>query len=122
MARFLTQEWLDAVAAAIPSNELGTVRFTLQQIVKGTPEGDVCYVTTFGDGRVSAELGATDNADVTITQDHATAMELAGGELIAQAAFMQGKLKVTGSMGSLLQNQAAIAALGRAMSAVPTGL
>jgi hypothetical protein len=31
---------------------------------------------------------------------------------------MQGKLKLTGNMGKLLQNQAALDALGRAMSTI----
>lgn len=120
MPGFGTQEWLDAVAAQVAADEIADVTFTLQQVVRDTPDGDISYVVRFADGGAVASLGPADDAEVTITQDHATALELARGDLIAQAAFMQGKLKVTGDMGALLRNQNAIAAWVRATSEVET--
>jgi putative sterol carrier protein len=57
---------------------------------------------------------------VTITQDYETAAALSRAELNAQAAFMQGKLKVQGNMGKLLQNQSALDALGPVMAGFQT--
>jgi putative sterol carrier protein len=121
MLRFLSAQWCDELARGLQDEpSVAGITFTLQQVVTSGPDGDVSYWTSFTDGRASAGLGRAPQPDVTITQDYATAAELARGELVAQAAFMQGRLKVTGSMGSLLQNQAAVAAIGEAASALPT--
>jgi hypothetical protein len=123
--RFTSQEWLDAVIAALGAADarasLQGVVVTLQQIVTGGPEGEVRYWLAFADGDVEGGLGdAPSGADVTIAQDYETATALARGELNAQAAFMQGRLKITGNMGKLLQHQAALDALGSAMSTIAT--
>lgn len=123
MSRFGSQGWIDDVVAALrrsteASGSLRGVSLRLQQIVSGTPDGDVSYWTVFEDGTVTGGIGEVADPDVTITQDHATAVALARGDLNAQAAFMQGKLKVTGNMGKLLQHQEAIAALGPVMASL----
>jgi putative sterol carrier protein len=114
VARFLTQEWLDELVSALNSSldaSLRDVRITLQQIVIDAPDGQVALWTTFDNGAVTAGLGQATDADVTITEDYETGAALARGDLNFQGAFMQGKLKITGNMGKLLQNQAALQAL-----------
>ena len=122
--RFLSEEWVDALVAALNgSSDLRDVDVTIHQVVTGATDGDVAYWLAFDRGTVTGGTGApSDKADVTITMDHATATDLAREEINAQAAFMQGRLKVTGNMGKLLQHQAAIAALGPSMASISTDL
>jgi putative sterol carrier protein len=126
MAKFLTEEWMDAVRDALQQSEdvqnaVKGVDLTIQQVVTGVPDqGDAQYWTKFADGSIEGGLGEAPDADVTITQDYDTAASMNRGELNAQAAFMQGKLKVTGNMGKLLQHQGAMQALGPVIQAVPT--
>ena len=125
MAKFLSQEWADDVLGALNGSDdvrgaIKGVQLCIQQVVTGAPEGETTYWTKFADGKVSGAIGDAGDADVTITQDYDTAVAMNKGELNAQAAFMQGKLKVTGNMGKLLQNQGAMQALGPVLSAVPT--
>jgi hypothetical protein len=121
MARFLSSEWCAEVVATVAKDaSIAGQTVTIEQLVTAGPDGDVTYWMSFADGNVSGGIGKADRPDVVITQDYATATELARGELVAQAAFMQGRLKVTGSMGALLQNQTALAALGPAMSSLET--
>lgn len=122
MPKFLSQEWLDAVVAGLKaSDDFRDVDVTVQQVVTGVSGGEVRYWLRFEGGNVEGNLGdAPDRTDVTITQDVETAASLSCGELNAQSAFMQGKLKITGNMGKLLQHQAALQALGPVMSTVET--
>jgi hypothetical protein len=122
MNRFLSDGWVDALLAGLnDSEDARGVELTLQQIVTGAPGGDVRYWTRFAAGSVEGGAGdAPDQPDVTISQEYETAVALSRGEINPQGAFMQGKLKITGNMGKLLQQQAAIQALGPAMSQIET--
>ncbi|MEX0873613.1 MAG: SCP2 sterol-binding domain-containing protein [Actinomycetota bacterium] len=125
MVKFLSPEWAESVTIALNDSTdikgaLKDVELTLQQIVTGGPDGEVTYWTRFVDGYVEGGVGDAPEPDVTITQDYETAVALARDELNAQSAFMQGKLKVKGNMGKLLQNQSAIQALGPVMASVQT--
>ncbi|MGH9085274.1 MAG: SCP2 sterol-binding domain-containing protein [Acidimicrobiales bacterium] len=104
MAAFLSAEWLELqpqLAADLPERPGASAR--MQIVVTGTPEGEVAYVQQIEDGRLTAaSLGRDDAADVTLTQTHADAVAIARGDLDANAAFMQGRVKVTGNMGSLM--------------------
>jgi SCP-2 sterol transfer family protein len=125
MAKFLTAEWAASLVGALNGSDevktaLAGVDLTIQQVVTGAPGGETKYWTKLVDGSVHAALGETADPDVVITQDYDTAAAQDRGELNAQAAFMQGKLKITGNMGKLLQNQKAVAAMGPVVSAVPT--
>ncbi len=126
MAKFLSEEWGDQVREALNASDdvksaTKGVDLTIQQVVTDVPDrGEVKYWTQFNDGQVDGGTGEAENADVTITQNYETAAALNRGELNAQAAFMQGKLKVSGNMGKLLQHQGAIQAVGPVMSQVET--
>jgi putative sterol carrier protein len=121
MAEFLSKPWIDEVCAALSASDdrsLGDVELTLQQVVTDAPGGEVAYWLTFDRGNVSGDLGRAGDADVTFAMDHSTALALAKAELNHQAAFMQGMLTVTGNMGKLLKQQAALTVLGPAMASV----
>jgi hypothetical protein len=104
MVAFLTQEWLDlqrTLAEGLPERPGATAR--LQVVVTGGPGGEVGYVQAIEDGRlVEGTLGKDAAADVTLTQAHADAVAIAKGELDANAAYMQGRVKVVGNVGSLM--------------------
>lgn len=105
MPAFLTQEWLDlqrSLAGELPERPGASAR--LRVVVTGTPAGEVRYVQAMEDGRlVECALGADDAAvDVTLTETYDDAVAIVRGELDANAAFMQGRVKVVGDMGRLM--------------------
>ena len=116
MARFLSEEWSErAVAALNASDDVRSatkdIRFTIQQVITGAPGGEAKYWVELIDGSVGGGIGEAPAPDVTITEDYETASALARAEINPQAAFMQGKLKVAGNMGKLLQHQEAMATI-----------
>ncbi|HEY1467083.1 MAG TPA: SCP2 sterol-binding domain-containing protein [Acidimicrobiales bacterium] len=104
MAKWLTQEWLDetrTLAADQPDRPGASAR--MQYEVTGGPDGDVKYYWVLEDGHLQeSALGVLADAEVTLTTGWADALAIQKGELDANAAFMQGKVKVAGNMGMML--------------------
>lgn len=104
MARWLSQEWLDEstrLAIGQPVRPGATAR--LQYVITGGPGGDVSYYWVVVDGQlVENRLGVLPDAEVTLTETYDDAMRIQKGELDANAAFMQGKVAVTGDVAKLL--------------------
>src|SRR4051794_2923310 len=104
MPKWLTQEWLDEfakLAESQPDRPGATAR--MQYIVTGGPEGDIHYYWLLENGKLQeAKLGDLPDAEVTMTQSYDVAMQIQKGELDANAAFMQGRVKVTGNMAKLM--------------------
>ena len=121
MARYLSPEWFAAVQAAadavvVPDNGDGAP-LVLRQVITGGPDGDVTYRLVIGAGSVAVEPG-DGPADLTLTQDYPTAVALLRGELSAPAAFMTGRVRVSGNLGALLAQQPALEALQGAFDRV----
>jgi hypothetical protein len=114
LAGFLTDDWLDDLEAAAQRADLDTKgALVLQQIIPDGPGGDeVAYALVVADGRVRVERGRVSDADLTFTQDLATAEAIHRGELSAQAAFMQGRLRLGGDLRTMIERAAELAALG----------
>jgi putative sterol carrier protein len=75
----------------------------MQYEVTGGPDGDVKYYWVLEDGHLrESALGVLADAEVTLTTPWADAMAIQKAELDANAAFMQGKVKVAGNMGIVL--------------------
>jgi len=111
MPRYLSTEWLGELdrAAAGDAELTGLtagVRLAIQQVVTGGPDGDVRYAVRLDDGAVRVVQGEDASADVTVTEDHATAVAVSRGELSPQAAFMTGRIRVGGDMAALMAHQA----------------
>jgi SCP-2 sterol transfer family len=107
VTKWLTQEWFDETGAmgADPSPPWWPPgpAARIQVEVTGGPDGDVSTHLELADGRlVSRAPGAVDAADVTLTTVWQDAVAMQRGELDPNVAFMQGKLKVAGSMGVLI--------------------
>ena len=104
MPKYLTQEWMDTakeLAQDFPETPGASVR--MQQVITGGPDGDVKYYTVIENGKTLEQtLGEDPNAEVTLTNSYDDAVKIMKGELDANAAFMQGKVKVTGNMAKMM--------------------
>ena len=104
MPKYLTQEWLDVtreMAADQPERPGASAK--MQYVVTGGPEGDVSYYWVLENGKLlESKLGTMDDPEVTLTQSYDDSVKVSKGELDANAAFMQGRVKVTGNMAKLM--------------------
>ncbi len=104
MAKWLTQEWLDAsteLAKDQPVRPGASAK--LQYVVTDGPDGDIAYYWIVVDGLlVENRLGALVDAEVTLTESFEDAQRMQLGELDANAAFMQGRIKVSGDVAKLM--------------------
>ena len=105
MPKYLTQEWLDDVtkmAQGQPDRPGASAR--MQYVVTGGPEGDIKYYWVLENGKLlENKVGEISDADFTLTLTWDDSVKVQKGELDANAAFMQGRMKVTGNMGKLMQ-------------------
>ena len=76
---------------------------TYLKIIEGVPE---------------VGLGEVEKPDATITQNYETAAALDKGELNAQNAFMQGKIKIKGNLMKMMQLQGFLQALAPASAKI----
>ena len=114
MARFLSADWFAEVAADGPPEPAtasqvaaGSEQLVLEQVVHGTPDGEVRYRVVARDGTARIEPvdvrpnGPAAAPDLTISCDWATAVAMAQGHLSAQGALMAGRLRVRGNLARL---------------------
>ena len=113
MAGFLTDRWLDELGAAAREAELPPeLRLVVQQVIPDGPDGvEVAYAVEVAGGTMSVRRGRVDHADVTFTQDLATARAIHRGELSAQAAFMEGRLRLGGDLRAVIERAGDLAAI-----------
>lgn len=107
--KFLSEEWAQAVTDALNGNEgfrnaARGQQTTIQQVVN-TPDGEIRYYLRLADGQAEVALGDIDNPEATISQDYDTAVALSKNETTATAAYMSGKIKVSGDLMRLMQLQ-----------------
>lgn len=105
MAAFLTDQWFDDLDAAARGTSIPLdVRLVIQQIIPGSAEGDeVAYVLTAADGAITVRRGRVEVPDITFTQDRATAEAIHRGELSAQTAFIEGRLRLGGDLRAVIE-------------------
>jgi putative sterol carrier protein len=105
VAKYLTQEWLDKgreLSADQPERPGASAK--MQYVVTGAPDGEIKYYWVLENGKLlESSLGEVPDADFTMTSTYADSVAIAKGELDANAAFMQGKIKVAGNVGKLMQ-------------------
>jgi putative sterol carrier protein len=104
MSKWLTQEWLDETCRMADSQpERPGASAKMQYVVTGGPDGEIRYYWILENGRLQkSELGDLEGAEVTMTQTYEDAKKIQKGELDANAAFMQGRIKVAGNMAKLM--------------------
>jgi len=111
--KFLSGEWTQAVQDALNANDsfkssAGSQTAKIQQVVTG-PDGETRYWFKLEGGQATLGLGdAPEPVDATITQDYETAVALSKNELTGMAAYMSGKLRVSGDLMKLMQMQGAL--------------
>jgi putative sterol carrier protein len=117
---FLSEEWAAAVQEALNSNEgfrssAGSQTAKVQQVVT-TPEGEKKYWFKLEGGQATLGVGDIgEPVDATITQDYDTAVALSKNELSGTAAYMSGKLRVSGDLMKLMQLQGTLGQLPQAL-------
>ena len=119
MPKFLSEEWANEVKTALQSNDAvksaaGNMTARIQQVVNG-PDGETKYWFKLEGGNVDLGMGDIENPDATITQDYETAAALSKNELTGTAAYMSGKLRVSGDLMKLMQLQGVLGQLPQAL-------
>jgi len=112
VAEHLSAPWFDEMAAAAAQAEVPDgVDVVLQQVVVDDDDGEVAYAMRVRAGRVEVLQGRVLDADVTFTQDRATAAAIAQGSMSAQAAFLAGRLRIGGDLHRFAEAAASLSAL-----------
>ena len=104
MAKYLSQEWLDQFRTLSPDQPTRPgASVTMQYHVTGGPDGDLEYYWVLDEGRLAeAKVGAHPSPEFTMNLTYDDAAKVQKGEMDPSAAFMQGKMKVTGNMAKLM--------------------
>ena len=104
MAKYLSSEWhaiAKNLAQEFPERAGASAR--MAYVVTGSPEGDIRYHQIIEDGKVTAQdVGECESPDFTMTVSWDDSVKVQKGDLDANAAFMQGRMKVAGNMGKLM--------------------
>jgi hypothetical protein len=109
---FLSDAWFEQLEQALRAAEVPHgPRLAVQQVVPDGPTGEVAYALVLEGGRVHAERGRIADSDLTFTQDRATAEAIHRGELSAQAAFMEGRLRLGGDLRAVIDRASDLASL-----------
>jgi hypothetical protein len=104
MTKWLSAEWFDRTKAAAAGVVVCPgLSGSIQSQLIGGPEGDASFYWVLEDGRIrDGAPGSVADPDVTLTVPRADALAIWQGDLDPSVAFMQGRLKVVGSMGMML--------------------
>jgi predicted lipid carrier protein YhbT len=105
VSTWLTDEWFDQTRAlAVDQPERPGLSARMQFVVTGGTDGDVRYYWVLEDGHlIQSGLGDVKDADVTLSTARSDAVAMAKGDLDPNVAFMQGRMKVAGSMGIMMR-------------------
>jgi len=121
--RYLSLDWIDALSRAVDDDqqlrELATTHeIGLTQVVGDGPEGDVTYHLQVGDGEARFGPGAADPEHVRMEQSWSTAVAVANGDLNAQEAFVDGRIRLYGDQQRLLEAQPVFGALDHVLASL----
>jgi putative sterol carrier protein len=112
VAEFLSDAWVAELGAAAAEARLPPdLHLVVQQVVLHDRGDETAFAIRIEDGAASVQPGRADDADLSFTQDRATAAAIAQGELSAQAAFMSGRLRVGGDLREVLERSRELVAI-----------
>jgi putative sterol carrier protein len=117
--QFLSDEWAAELKDRLNASEafrksVGGTNAKVQEVVS-TPDGERRYWLKTENGQVDMGSGDIQAPDATISQDYATAVGLARGDLNALSAYMTGKIRISGNLMLLMGLQGALGEIARAM-------
>lgn len=120
MVQYLSDEWMTEAGTALAASDslksaTADADLMIQYEVAGAPGGKATYGVRFDHSAVALEPGPHPDAQVKFELDYSSAAAIASGELSAQAAFMQGKLKLGGDVAVLIRQHALLDGLGDAL-------
>jgi len=120
--KFLSEEWAQQVTEKLNASDAfkqaaGGQTARLQQVVN-TADGETKYFFKLEDGTAELAVGEVEGAESTITQDYDTAVALSKSELSPTAAYMSGKIKVSGDLMKLMQLQGIFSVLPSVLSEI----
>lgn len=121
MVQYLSDEWMQKADDALGGNSALTgadADLLIQYEVAGAPSGKVAYALRVGGGSAGVEPGPHPDAPVSFALDYATAARIARGELSAQAAFMQGDLKLGGDVTVLIRQHELLGEIDDALASL----
>ncbi|MGH9111405.1 MAG: SCP2 sterol-binding domain-containing protein [Acidimicrobiales bacterium] len=142
--RYLSPEWMAAAGRALAENDdlraaTSELALTIEQVVTGVSDGDtspggtspgdtspgdtspgelVCWHIAIDHGSVALVDGPAGAADLRFSADRRTATQIASGELAAQRAFVEGRLRVGGDLSLLIRHQRVFATLDDTLAKV----
>ena len=123
MVRYLSLDWIRELSREVAESEqMASVAahhaIGVTQVVTDGPEGAVTYHLQVRDGEATFGAGPADPEDVRMEQDWETAVAVATGELNAQEAFINGRIRLFGDQQKLLESQPVFGALDAVFGAV----
>jgi predicted lipid carrier protein YhbT len=133
--RYLSPEWMAAARHAVAGidrlRDAGTgIRLTIEHVARDAPaeagtrgapgpvDATIRWHVTIEGGRVELAEGPAPQPDLRFTADYATAAAITRGELSAQRAFAEGRLRVGGDLLLLVRHQRALATVDDALAGV----
>jgi putative sterol carrier protein len=114
--RYLSLDWINALSDEVAANEhmqemARHHSIGVTQVVSDGPEGDVTYHLLVVDGEAEFGAGPAEPEHVKMEQSWDTAVAVATGELNAQDAFINGRIRLFGDHQRLLDSQPVFGAL-----------
>jgi putative sterol carrier protein len=91
------KEVFDALASRFRADKAAGVNATIQYEITGDQGGT--WHAVIKDGTCTVSAGAAPSANLTLTMSSQDWLDMVGGKLSGQMAFMAGKLKLKGDMG-----------------------
>jgi hypothetical protein len=105
--RFSTA-WVEAMDAAVRALPAVEPAFVIQQVVTDG-EDEIAWHLALGPDGIRVLAGRAEAADVTFSQDRATADAIADGAVSAGAALTAGRLTVRGATARLTEHREVLA-------------
>ena len=121
--RYLSLAWIDELTRVVGRDDAlrrlaSEHEIGITQLVSDGPEGDVTYHLQVGAGEARFGPGAAEPEHVRMEQSWDTAVAVATGDLNAQAAFVNGHIRLYGDQQRLLDAQPVFGALDAVFSDV----
>ena len=91
------KETFDAMAGRFQPSKAAGMNATIQYEITGDQAGT--WNAVIKDGTCAVNQGAAANPNLTLTMSSQDWLDMIGGKLSGQMAFMSGKLKLKGDMG-----------------------